>query len=207
MDALHPNKNEFYKFLECEQADKIDLKRVMERVKKEIRKRLENLTGLNLNDKSLMKAIKCRVKPVAGYLINVCNLGKGDLDELDVTVKSVLRREGFNGRQLSHERLYSKGNKSGRGFKSFKEVYDETKTRLACYMAAVTNKWIREAWRNGSQKEQISLKKKAEKAMRKVGVTVSIGEASVIIGKESYIEWKEGWKKLKKFLTEGQKKE
>ena len=57
MDALHPNKNEFYKFLECEQADKIDLKRVMERVKKEIRKRLENLTGLNLNDKSLMKVM------------------------------------------------------------------------------------------------------------------------------------------------------
>ena len=204
MDALHPNKNEFYKFLECEQADKIDLKRVMERVKKEIRKRLDSLTGLNLNDKNLMKAINCQVKPVAGYLINVCNLGKGDLDELDMAVKSVLRREGFNGRQLSHERLYSKRNKGGRGFKSFKEAYDETKTRVACYMAAVTNKWIGEAWRNGSQKEQISLKKKA---MRKVGVTVSIGEGSVIIGKESYIEWKEGWKKLKKLLTEGQKKE
>ena len=34
MDALDSNKNEIYKFLGCEQADKIEVKRVMERVKK-----------------------------------------------------------------------------------------------------------------------------------------------------------------------------
>ena len=58
MEALDPNKNEIYKFLGCEQADKIDAKRVMERVKKEIRKRLDHLTELNLNGQNLMKAIK-----------------------------------------------------------------------------------------------------------------------------------------------------
>ena len=205
MDALDPNKNEIYKFLGCKQADKIDVKRVMERVKKEIRRRLDHLTGLNLNDKNLMKAINCRVIPVAGYVINICNLGKGDLDELDMIVKSVLRREGFHGRQSSDERLYLKRNEGGRGLKSFKEVYDETKTRVACYMAAATNEWIRVAWRNESRKEQISLKKEAEKATRKVEVTVSFDEGSVIIGEESYTEWKEAWKKLKKILTDGQK--
>ena len=82
MDVLEPNKNEIYKFLGCKQADRIDVKRVMKRVKKEIR-RLDHLTGLNLNDKNLMKAINCRVIPVAGYVMNVCNLGKGDLGELD----------------------------------------------------------------------------------------------------------------------------
>ena len=59
MDALDPNKNVIYKFLGCEQTDKIDVKPVMERVKKEIRKRLDHLTGLNLNDKNLIKAINC----------------------------------------------------------------------------------------------------------------------------------------------------
>ena len=54
IDALHLNKNEIYKFLGFELADKIDVKRVMERVKKEIRKRLDHLTGLNLNDRNLM---------------------------------------------------------------------------------------------------------------------------------------------------------
>ena len=37
----------------------------MERVKKEIRKRLDHPTELNLNDRNLMKAINCRVIPVA----------------------------------------------------------------------------------------------------------------------------------------------
>ena len=80
-----------------------------------------------------------------------------------MTVKSVSQREGFHGRQSNNERLYLMRNKDGRGLKSFKEVYNETKTRVACYMAAATNKWIRVAWRNESQKEQISLKKKQEK--------------------------------------------
>ena len=34
---------------------------------------------------------------------------------------------------------------------------------------------------------------------------VSFDEGSVIIGEESYTEWKEAWKKLKKILTDGQK--
>ena len=92
MDALDPSKNKIYKFLRCEQANKIDTKRVMERVKKEIRKRLDHLTALNLNDVNLMKAINCQLIPVADQVMNVCNLGKGDLDKLNVIV---LRGERF----------------------------------------------------------------------------------------------------------------
>ena len=55
-----------------------------------------------------------------------------------MTVKSVLWREGFQGRHSSDERLYLKRNKGGRGLKSVKEVYNETKT-MACYMAAAIN--------------------------------------------------------------------
>ena len=91
MDALDPNKDKIYKFLGCEQADKFDVKRIMERVKKEIRMRLDHLTGLNLNDKNLMKSINCRVMSVAGYVMNVCDLGKLDLDELEMTLKSVFQ--------------------------------------------------------------------------------------------------------------------
>ena len=60
--------------------------------------------------------------------------------------------------------------------------------------------------KNECQKDQIPLKKKAEETMRKVEVTVSFDEGSVIIGEKSYPEWKEGWEKLKNVLTEGQRK-
>ena len=56
-------------------------------------------------------------------------------------------------------------------------------------MGTATNERIRVAWRNESQKEQVSLK--MEKAMRKVRATVSFDEGSEIV-KESYNEWKEG---------------
>ena len=85
-----------------------------------------------------MKAINCRVIPAAGYVMTVCNLGKGQLDELDKIVKSVLRRQEFHGRQSSDERLYSK-RKKARGLKRNEKVYDETKTTLECYMATAIN--------------------------------------------------------------------
>ena len=206
MKALDPNKNEIYTFLGCEQANKIDVKRVMERVKKEIRKRLDHLTSLNLNDQNLMKAINSRVIPVAGYVMNVCHLGKNELDELDKLVKNVLRREGFHGRQSSDERLYTKRTEGGRGLKSFKEVYDETRTRVACYMATSTNEWIAAAWRNEIRKEQTSLKREAEIIMRDVNTIVSFDKGNIAIGEEKRTDWKDGWKNLKKILNEGQKR-
>ena len=110
----------------------------------------------------------------------------------------VLRREGVHGRKSNNERLYSKRNESGRGLKNFKEVYKETKARVACYMGAATNEWMRVAWGNKNRKEQISLKKEAEKAMRKVQATASFDEGSVSISKEIYTEWKEGCKKTER---------
>ena len=82
MKALDPEKNDVYKFLGCEPSKDIDVKKVLERVKKEITKRTEHLVKLHLNDNNLMKGINCRVIPVAGYIINVCVIRKGELEEL-----------------------------------------------------------------------------------------------------------------------------
>ena len=68
-----------YKFLGCEQGNKIDVKKVMQRVKKKIGKRLEQLIDVNLNDENLVNATNSRVVLVAGYVMNVFNLGKGQL--------------------------------------------------------------------------------------------------------------------------------
>ena len=66
MKALDPERSDVYKFLGCEQSNDIDVKKVQERVKKEIKKRTEHLVKLHLNDKNLIKAINCRVIPVGG---------------------------------------------------------------------------------------------------------------------------------------------
>ena len=71
---------------------------------------LNHLTGLNLTEQNLMKAINYRVVSVAGYVMNVCNLGKSNLNELDLIGKSVIRRERFHERQSGDERFHSKRN-------------------------------------------------------------------------------------------------
>ena len=101
--------------------------------------------------------------------------------------------------------MYKKRKNGGRGLKSFKEVYDETKTRVACYMATSSNEWIRTAWKNEIYKEQISIKRAAENAMRKVNVITIFDEGTVTISEERHTEWKTEWKKLKNILEKGQK--
>ncbi len=47
--------------------------------------------------------------------MNVCNLRKGDIGELDMIVKTAFRKEGFHGKQTSDERVYAKREDGGRG--------------------------------------------------------------------------------------------
>ena len=68
-------------------------------------KRMESITHLELYDKNLIRAVNCRVIPVAGYAMNICRFSKDDLVECDMVVKRKLRGEKMHGRQASDERL------------------------------------------------------------------------------------------------------
>ena len=81
MKALDPEQREIYKFLGCEQAEKIDMERVMARVKAETQKRTNALVQQDLYDKNLIKAKNRTVIPVAGYVMNVRTFTKQKLDE------------------------------------------------------------------------------------------------------------------------------
>ena len=85
--ALDPEQREIYKFLGCEQAEKIDMERVMARVNWETEKRTNVLVQQDLYDKNLIKAINRNVIPVTGYMMNVCTFTKQKSDELDKAIK------------------------------------------------------------------------------------------------------------------------
>ena len=84
-----------------------------------------------LNDEKLTQAINFKVIPVAAYPMNVCKMTKGELNELDHKVKSELKKSML-GKQANDERLYLKRNQGGKGLKSMRDVYAETRTRAAC---------------------------------------------------------------------------
>ena len=61
--------NKLYKFLGYEQAKKIDVKRVMWRVNKEMNKRMEQWIVMSLYNENLIKATNRRVIPVLGHIM------------------------------------------------------------------------------------------------------------------------------------------
>ena len=95
MKAIDPDKNEIYKFLGIKQADGIKTKKVFDRVKDEVNKRVKMLTNTELNDVNLVHAINTKVIPVAAYSMNICKFTDAELKELDQVIKRELRSKNM----------------------------------------------------------------------------------------------------------------
>ena len=141
--TMDPDQEEIYKFLEVEQAHGIKTKEVYNRAEEEINSRLQMLTKTELNDKNLIKATNTKVIPVPAYPTNVCKFTKAELNELGLVVKKKLRKCNMLGRQSSDERLYLKMDVGRLALKSLRDIFVETRSRVACYMVKSSNKWIK----------------------------------------------------------------
>ena len=51
-----------------------------------------------------------------------------------------------------------------------RDVYQETRLRVACYMACLINSWIQAAWRREMMKEENAIVTEAVKIIEDVGV-------------------------------------
>ena len=112
------------------------------------------------------------------------------------------------GKQSSDERLCLIREDGGRGIKSLRDIYKETRLSVACYMACLENKRIKAAWRRENTKEENSIVDDAMKTMEDVKVEIQFEEGNNWIDGELIDEgWKPAWKKLKEKLKKGMKKQ
>ena len=170
--AIDPDENEVYKFLGIEQADGIKTKKDFELVQGEVNKRVKILTSTELNNVNLVRAINTKLIPVAAYPMNVCKFTDGELKELDQVIKRELRSKNMLGKQSSNDRLYLIREDRGKGIKSLRDIYKETRLRVACYLTCLENKWIKAAWRRENIKEENSIVEEAMKTMGDVEVEI-----------------------------------
>ena len=92
----------------------------------------------------------------------------------------------------------------GRGLKSLREVYGETRLRVACYMVTSENIWIKAAWRSETMKESNSIKDEAIGTIKAVGKTLDFeGESVILEGEKINGDWKQTWTKVKTCLKKG----
>ena len=177
-----------------------------ERVKHEVTKRVRMLINTELNDIYLVRAINAKVIPVAAYSMNVCKFSNGELKELDQVIKREMRSSNILGKQRSDERLYLKREDGGHGIKSMRDVYQETRLRVPCYMACSTNRWIRAAWRREMMKEENAIVTEVVKTIEDVGVRIQFEEGSISIdGEVTEGGWKPAWGRLKDKWKKGVK--
>ena len=61
--------------------------------------------------------------------------------------------------------MYLRREDGGRGIKSLKDIYQETKMRVSCYVACLGNKWISAARRRENTKQGNSTVEEVMKAL------------------------------------------
>ena len=145
----------------------------MERMEDMVKDQLEKLVQFELYDKNLMQAINIEVVRTVAYAMNIIKFTKTELNELDMIVKRVLREERMHGLQCSDERLYLPREIGGRGLKSFKTVYEETKVRIVCYMCKSNDAAIINTWERELSKENYSLPKEVINIYKEIGHELS----------------------------------
>ena len=84
---------------------------------------------------------------------------------------------------------------------SLKDVYEETKVRVAYYMNYTQNIWVKTTWQREIQKEGKSIKSEAEEFLKGIEENVEFGPDEIKInGEKAKGTWKEIWTKLKKSI-------
>ena len=112
------------------------------------------------------------------------------------------------GKHASDERLYLKRKDGGRGIKSLRDTYRETRVRVACYMACSENRWISAAWRREKYKEENSIVKEAMKTMENIGIGIQFEEGGIQIdGEQVDGGWKLAWRRMKEKLKGKEEKQ
>ena len=156
------------------------------------------LVDTELNDANLISAINAKVIPVASYPMNICKFSNGELDQLDQVIKKELHAKNMLGQQASNERLYLKWEVGGRGLKSMKDVYKETRLRIACYMLKSPNRWIKAAWRREQLKEENSIVAECLTIMEEIVMRMRFEGDNLKLDEQLIeLEWKPTWRKVK----------
>ena len=99
-----------------------------------------------------------------------------------------------------------KRERGGRGLKSLRDAYRETRLRVACYMAKSTNRWIGEAWRREENKDENAIVSESILTMEEVGVRLRFADNSIRLDEEvidEATEYKAVWRKSKEQFAEG----
>ena len=116
--------------------------------------------------------------------MNVSKLSKRELKELDQIVKKELRSKQMLGKQASNEIIYLKREDRERGLKSMRDVHEETRLRVACYMSKSENRWIQAAWSRETLKVANAVVTEARTTMEEVGMRLKFEDNAMQLNGE-----------------------
>ena len=87
-----------------------------------------------------------------------------------------------------------------------RDLYKETRLRIACYMSKLENRWIQAARRRETLKVENAVVNEAQTIMEEVGMRLKLDDNTIQLnGERIEQEWKPTWKRVKTVFQKGTK--
>ena len=122
--------------------------------------------------------------------MNVCNLRKADIEELDMIVKTAFRKEGFHGKQTSDERVYAKREDGGRGMKKLQGGIRRNESKGSMLCGNIEQRVDQSSMEKRVPERANIIEREAGEAMQRVNARVKFNRGDIKIGNEGYSNWK-----------------
>ena len=131
-----------YKYLGIEESEKVEHKKMKERLKKEYLKRIKVILKSELKAKNKIEAIRTFAVPVILYSCGIIDWYQEDLNQLDISTRKMLNAHKmmYKGQILS--RIYTERVEGGMGMIELDQVYKKEIIGIGEYLEGATGKFI-----------------------------------------------------------------
>jgi hypothetical protein len=153
LEALDPEKEEFYTFLGIEEANGQLDSIIKERVINKCFHTVEKLIDTELYERNFVRAMNSKVIAAARYSMLVCHYTATEIKELDIRIRKFLESKRIRTHNESVERMYMPTHLGGRGFISFEQAYKTSKLIVAIYLALSQDQMIRKVFQRERSKD------------------------------------------------------
>jgi hypothetical protein len=182
LEALDPDRAEFYTFLGIEEADRQLDEKVKDRVIEKCFRTAEKLTELSLYERNFTRAFNTKAIAAVRYSMFLCHYSLSELKEYDVRMRKLLVDKGVRTKHESVERLYMPNCLGGRGLISFEQAYKVSKIMVAVYLCLSNDPMLRKVFNRERMKIGCNNPvREAEIAFEEIGHCLILSEKEVIL--------------------------
>ena len=199
------DQEETYKYLDIEEGDGIQHRKMKEKIRKECYRRVRVLLQSELNAKNKLEAINTLAIPVVSHSFNVVNWNLEDIKRINRKIRKLMTLNRMHHPKADVSRMYIPRKEGGRGMINLEMIYKTTTIGSNIYLESSEDRMLHAVLQHEQKKKLNSVVKESRKfkfqfnmAQKEIDINMKPTKAAKDIKKKaknaSLEDMKKGWR-------------